>query len=287
MLLVAFVALAPAWSQAQEAVKRGEYIFRASGGCSCHTDVKNKGAFMAGGRPIATPFGRVYATNITPDPHTGIGSWDDATFINAMTQGVSPDGAHYFPVFPYTSFTRMTKQDLLDLKAYLFSLPAVSKKNPPLELRFPFGWRGGVAVWKWRFFRPGPYQPQPDQSAEWNRGAYLVTAVAHCGECHTPRNFMGGPKKSMDYAGSLDGPEGELAPNITPDEKTGIGDWSIADIVWFLQNGFKPDGDDTQGLMSELIDHGYQYLSPADAQAIAVYLKSLPPIVNVLPTKGE
>jgi len=253
---------------------------QAAGGCSCHTDDKRSGAFMAGGRPIKTPFGIVYSTNITPDPRTGIGTWSDADFLQAMRQGVSPQGVHYFPVFPYTSFTHMTEQDVLDLKAYLFSVPAVEQANKPPELRLPFGWRIGLGVWKWLNFRPGTFQPRPERSAEWNRGAYLVTALGHCAECHTPRNWLGGLQAQMAYAGAADGPEGELAPNITPDEDTGIGTWSVPDIVWYLQTGLKPDGDDTQGLMSVVIENGYKHLPEKDLQAIAVYLRSLKPIRN-------
>jgi mono/diheme cytochrome c family protein len=284
--LLVCLLVVPAWGQqAPAAVQRGEYIFRATGGCSCHTDVKHNGAFMAGGRPMTTPFGRLYSTNITPDPTTGIGTWSDADFIKAMTEGVGPQGTHYFPAFPYTSFTRMTRQDLLDLKAYLFSVAPVAQENKPPEMRFPFGWRFGLVVWKWLYFRPGPFQPDTQQSAEWNRGAYLATALGHCGECHTPRNLLGGLNTSMYYAGSEDGPEGELAANITPDEATGIGSWSIADIVWLLQTGFKPNGDDVQGVMSELIEHGYQHLTEADLRAIAVYLRSLKPIAHKLLSK--
>ncbi len=168
----------------------------------------------------------------------------------------------------------------MDLKAYLFSIEPVRQANRPTRLRFPFGWRGGLVGWKWLYLQPGPFQSDAAQSAEWNRGAYLVNAQAHCGECHTPRNFMGGLKASMRYAGVVEGPEGELAPNITPDEATGIGDWTIEDMVWYLQSGLKPDGDDTQGLMSELIEHGYQHVPEADLRAIAVYILSLPPIAN-------
>ena len=261
-------------------VQRGEYIFHAAGGCSCHTDTPNKGALMAGGRAIKTPFGTIYSTNITADMKTGIGQWSDADFLRAMTQGVGPKGEQYFPVFPYTSFTRMTQRDLLDLKAYLFSLPAVQQANTPHALRAPFGWRFGVRLWKWLYFRPGTWQPDPAQSSAWNRGAYLATAPGHCTECHTPRNRLGGLKTEMAYAGAADGPEGELAPNITPHEATGIGDWNSPDLVWFLQTGFKPDGDDAQGLMSELISSGYKHLTEADLQAIATYLKALKPIHN-------
>jgi mono/diheme cytochrome c family protein len=204
-----------------------------------------------------------------------------------MTQGIGPDGRHFFPVFPYTAFTRMTEQDVQDLKAYLFSLPPVEQVNKPLELRFPFGWRAGLMVWRWLNFRPGTFQPRSEQSAEWNRGAYLATALGHCVECHTPRNWLGGLKTSMAYAGSADGPEGELAPNITPDEATGIGTWSVADMIWFLQTGFKPDGDDVQGLMSVVIDNGYKHLPEADLRAIAVYLRSLPPVRHKVVKKDK
>ena len=261
-------------------MERGAYVFQAAGGCSCHTDIENQGAFMAGGRPIATPFGTIYSTNITPDPATGIGAWSDADFIRAMTLGVGPSGEQYFPVFPYTSFTRMTRQDLLDLKAYLFSITPVEQANEAHDLQAPFGWRFGVRVWKWLYFQPGVMQPDPGQSPQWNRGAYLVEALGHCGECHTPRNLMGGLRKGMRHAGAVDGPDGELAPNITPDADTGIGSWSPADLVWFLQMGLKPDGDDTQGLMSELIETGYSHLSEADLEAIALYIQSLPAIHN-------
>lgn len=289
LLLIAIGTLVtPTWGQpADTAVQRGKAVFHAAGGCSCHTDVKNQGPFMAGGRPISTPFGKVFATNITPDTETGIGSWSDADFITAMTQGIAPDGKHYYPVFPYTSFTRMTRQDLLDLKAYLFSIAPVRQANQANALPLPFRWRGALAAWKWLYFQAGPLQPDASQSDEWNRGAYLVQAQAHCGECHTPRNLLGGPKTSMRYAGVVEGPDGELAPNITPDEATGIGDWTIADIVWHLQTGLKPDGDDTQGLMSEVIEHGYQHLSEADLRAIAVYLRALEPIANKVVPKDK
>lgn len=286
VLLVGLVAL-PVWGDEPAAIQRGKAILQAAGGCSCHTDEKHAGALLAGGRPIKTPFGTIYSTNITPDPKTGIGTWSEADFLTAMTQGRGPDGVHYFPVFPYTSFTRMTEQDVRDLQAYLFSVPPVEQTNKPPELRLPFGWRGGLVVWRWLNFRPGTLQPRSDQSAEWNRGAYLATALGHCAECHTPRNVLGGLKTTMAYAGSADGPEGELAPNITPDDATGIGKWSVADIVWFLQTGLKPDGDDAQGLMSVVIENGYKHLPEADLRAIAVYLRSLPPMRNKVVKKDK
>ena len=280
LTLMLWLSVGTATGQESLSVERGTYVFRAAGGCSCHTDVKNEGAFMAGGRPIATPFGTIYSTNITPDPKTGIGAWSDEDFVRAMTLGVGPSGEQYFPVFPYTSFTRMTRQDVLDLKAYLFSISPVEQANKVHDLQAPFGWRFGVRVWKWLYFQPGTLQPDPDQSSHWNRGSYLAQALGHCGECHTPRNLMGGLQKGRRHAGTVDGPDGELAPNITPDADTGIGSWSPADLVWFLQMGLKPDGDDTQGLMSELIETGYSHLNETDLEAIAVYIRSLPPVHN-------
>jgi len=266
----------------QSLIEKGKYIFHASGGCSCHTDTKNNSEFLAGGRPIKTPFGTFYGTNITPDPVTGIGKWSDEDFIRAMTKGLSPEGNHYFPVFPYTSFHNITREDLLALKAYLFSIPAVRQNNLPHDLLLPFGRQAVLMFWKNVVWSPQPFNSNPEKNGSWNRGAYLAQALAHCGECHTPRNLLGGLKSYMHLAGSKEGPEGELAPNITPHKKTGIGDWSRVDISYFLETGMKPNGDDTQGLMSEVIEHGYQYLQPEDLEALAEYLISLVPIENDL-----
>ena len=269
------------------AVRRGEYIFHATGGCGCHTDYKGHGQRLAGGRGLKTPFGTFYSTNITPDPETGLGRWSEADFVRAMREGVGPQGQHYFPVFPYTSFTGMSDGDLADLWAYLRAQPPVRQANKPHDVWPPFGWRIGVPVWKLLFFHPRRFQPDPSQSAAWNRGAYLATAVAHCSECHTPRNLMGGLKAVRLYAGSLDGPEGALAPNITPDRDTGIGKWSKADLTYLLETGLKPNGDDVQGLMGEVIEHGYGKISAADRDAIADYVLSVPAIHNkiVVPKK--
>jgi mono/diheme cytochrome c family protein len=262
------------------AVRRGEYVYRAAGGCGCHTDYANGGKPLAGGRPMQTPFGIYYSTNLTPDPETGLGRWSEADFLRAMREGVGPDGTQYFPVFPYPSFTGMRDGDLRDLWAFLGAQQPVRLANKPHDVWPPFGWRIGVPGWKWMFFRPERIQPDPAAPPERNRGAYLAQAVAHCGECHTPRNLAGGLKQGWRYAGSADGPEGELAPNITPDEDTGIGKWSRADLVWFLETGFKPDGDDAQGLMGQVIEHGYARLTAADREAIADYVLAQPPIHN-------
>ncbi len=260
----------------------GKYLFQAAGGCSCHTDTKNNGAFLAGGRPIKTPFGTFYSTNITPDPETGIGNWSHKDFIRAMTKGLSPEGNHYFPVFQYTSFQRIRLEDLLALKDYLFSVPPVRQKNLPHDLILPFAEQAALMFWKNFAWSPRPFKPNQERTESWNRGAYIAKALAHCGECHTPRNLLGALKSEMHYAGSKEGPEGELAPNITPDKKTGIGNWSKVDVSYFLRTGMKPDGDDSQGLMGEVIDLGYQYLLEEDWDALAEYLLSVPPISNKL-----
>ena len=266
----------------QDLIEKGKYIFHASGGCSCHTDTKNDGAFLAGGRPINTPFGTFFGTNISPDPATGIGKWTDEDFVRAMTKGLSPEGNHYFPVFPYTSFHNITQEDLIALKAYLFSIPAVNQKNIPHDLILPFGRQALLMIWKNVVWSPQTFISNPEQTKNWNRGAYIAQALAHCGECHTPRNLLGGLKTYLHFSGSKEGPEGELAPNITPHKITGIGDWTKVDISYFLETGMKPDGDYTQGLMAEVIEHGYYYLKVEDLDAVAEYLISLLPINNNL-----
>jgi mono/diheme cytochrome c family protein len=263
--------------------ERGRRVLAATGGCTCHTNYPGEGEdapALAGGRAMETPFGVYYSTNITPDRETGIGDWSDEDFIRAMREGLSPEGEHYFPVFPYTSFAGLTEEDLVDLKAHLFSLPAVRRENRAPDAGIPFRWRWTIGGWKWVNFDPQSIEDDPAQSEAWNRGRYLVHAAAHCGECHTPRTLSGGLDTSMWLAGSREGPEGELAPNITPDSQTGIGGWSTPDLVWYLETGLKPDGDDTQGLMSEVIEHGYSHLPASELKAIAEYLRSLPAIEN-------
>ncbi|MEE8274273.1 MAG: cytochrome c [Alphaproteobacteria bacterium] len=281
-LAAALIALvfAVGGAAAREAVERGKYLFRAAGGCSCHTDVKRGGAFLAGGRALETPFGTFYSPNITPDSETGIGGWSIADFTRAMRDGVAPDGGHYFPAFPYTAFTGIADVDLADMKAYLDTVPPVRRRNTPHDVRPPFAWRFMLAPWKWLFFERGPFRPDPERPASWNRGAYLATALAHCGECHTPRNFLGGLDGGLWFAGTGNGPEGRRVPNITPDVATGIGRWSARDVMDLLETGFKPDFDNIQGPMAEAIEHGYKYLSESDRAAIAEYVLTRPPIEN-------
>jgi len=268
----------------EDAVERGEYLVRAGGCFSCHT--APGGQKLAGGRALTTPFGTFYSPNITPDPATGIGRWTDAQFQHALRHGVRPDGTNYFPVFPYTSFTGITDSDALAIKAYLFSLPPVRQQNRPHDVAFPFSWRFLQTGWKLFFFTPGPFQPKPDRSAIYNRGAYLVTALAHCGECHTPRNLLGATRLGQQLAGTPDGPDGELVPNITPDPATGIGKWDKEDIVELLRTGMTPEQSRVKGAMREVVEDGLKYLSHDDLKAIADYLFAQPAIVHdVAPKK--
>ncbi len=272
-------AASPAAAQANaDAIKRGEYVFRAADCAPCHTDTKNKGAQLAGGRALPTPFGTFYSPNITADPVNGIGKWTDADFTRALREGISPNGSHYFPVFPYTSFTLMTDQDIKDLKAYIFSLPPVAQANKPHDIGFPFNLRFLQIGWKMLFFKEGVYKPDPAKSAEWNRGAYLTEALGHCAECHTPRNLLGGMDRSRWMAGSIDGPEGEMAPNITPHEATGIGEWDDIDFAYMLKTGAVPGGDVVGGLMAEVVRESTSKMTDADRTAMSKYILSLPPI---------
>jgi len=261
--------------QAGEGLSRGALLFAVGGCANCHTDTKNKGPALAGGRPLKTPFGTFYTPNITPDRTNGIGAWTDADFTRAMRHGVAPDGSHFFPAFPYTSFTNMTDADLKALKDYIFSLSPVARANRPHDIAFPFNLRFLQFFWKLLFFKPGPFVPDPARSAAWNRGAYLAKAVAHCAECHTPRNILGGLDMDRYMAGARKGPEGENTPNITP---AGIGKWSRRQIATYLETGEDITGDYAGSLMADVISSGTDKLSNEDRLAIADYLKSLKPI---------
>lgn len=278
LLLAGKPGLAPA--EDAPSAQRGAYVFAAAGCAECHTDKKGHGKPLAGGRALKTPFGTFYSPNITPDPRYGIGRWSDADFRRALREGIGPDGTHYFPVFPYPSFTNMTEADIRDLKAYLFTLPPVAQPNKPHQIKFPFGFRPLMAVWNRLYLARGPFRPDPARSATWNRGAYLVRALGHCGECHTPRNALGALGWDRPLSGTEHGPEGNAVPNITPDKETGIGGWSERDITYLLETGFKPDGDVVADGMSEVVDDSTSKLGPDDRAAIVQYLKSLAPILH-------
>jgi mono/diheme cytochrome c family protein len=279
---LAIVVLLARAGRADDLIARGEYLTRVGGCFSCHTDTAAGAPPLAGGRALATPFGTFYSPNITPDRETGIGAWTEAQFRRALREGVRPDGANYFPVFPYPSFTNITDDDLSAMRAYLLSRPPVRHPNRPHAVAFPFSWRLLQSGWKLLFFKPGPFAADPAQDASRARGAYLVTALAHCGECHTPRNRLGALERSQFLAGTPDGPDGQLVPNITPDHKTGIGDWTKDDLVELLATGTTPEQSKVKGAMREAVQDGLKYLTDADRDAIADYLLALPPIAHTV-----
>lgn len=260
----------------------GEYIFRAAGCHGCHTDAKAGGKALAGGRALKTEFGTFYSPNITPDPETGIGKWSEQDFFRAMREGRSPDGAHLYPAFPYDAYNRLTDEDLRALWAYLRAQAPARRANRPHDLRWFASARSFVGSWKALYFKPGVFRPDPGKPASWNRGAYLAEAAAHCGACHTPRSALGGLKLDMHFAGTPEGPEDSVVPNITPDRKTGIGKWSRDDLALYLGTGFMPNGDSAGELMAEVIDDGLKFLRKDDLAAIAEYVLSLPPVENAV-----
>ena len=267
-------------AQNDDLVARGEYLFRAANCQSCHTDVKNKGELLAGGRALKTPFGTFYGPNITPHDAHGIGAWSDGDFVAALRHGRAPDGSHYYPAFPYPAYTKMTDDDMRALKAYIFTLPAVDRLNTPHDLDFPFGWRFLLSAWKWLAFEPGAFEPDPDRPEAWNRGAYLVEALGHCAECHTPRTAIGALDQDMAFAGTAEGPDGEAVPNITPDPETGIGKWRDKDLMFMFQTSLLPDGDAVGSGMAEVVANSTKHLSEDDLEAIIAYLRALAPIRN-------
>ena len=269
-----FSLLAAASALAQGDAKRGEYLAKAGGCVGCHTEDKEGATPFAGGRALKTPFGTFYGPNITPDEKAGIGNWSEADFIRALRRGDRPDGSNYFPAFPYPSFTKITDGDMRDLWAYLRTLPPSAKPSREHDLWFFFGWRWLVSIWKWLYFTPGPFTNIPALSDIANRGAYLVQALGHCGECHTPRSFLGGPKSDRYLAGGK-GPDGKNVPNLTPTELKKQDDKELKDI---LTTGMTPDGDVLAEAMGEVVTNTISKLTPADLDAIIAYLRTLPPL---------
>jgi len=272
--LVVLFGACIASASAQGDAKRGEYLAKAGGCLGCHTEEKKDAVPFAGGRALITPFGTFHGPNITPHPQAGIGRWTEADFIRALRHGRRPDGANYFPPFPYPSFTKIADSDLRDLWAYLRSLPPSSRANQEHALRFPFGWRSLVTIWKWFFFTPGPFVSDPKLPPVASRGAYLVQALGHCGECHTPRNFLGGPKRSRFLAGGKQ-PDGKRLPNLTP---TGLKKWSDGELKEFLLTGVTPDLDAANETMDEVIRNTTSQLTPQDLAALIAYVRSVPPL---------
>ncbi|KJC42792.1 alkylated DNA repair protein [Bradyrhizobium sp. LTSP885] len=259
----------------QPNLANGLITFNAGGCSSCHAVPKQDDRMkLGGGLAIPSPFGTFYAPNISPDPNDGIGRWSEADFVTAVMKGTSPSGTHYFPAFPYTSYQHAGINDVRDLFAYLKTLPPVAGKVRDHDLPFPFNIRRNVGIWKWLFMDGKPFVADAGRSAQWNRGAYLVNSFGHCAECHSPRNLLGGIIGAQRFAGGPN-PEGESwVPNITP---KGLSDWSAKDIAYFLESGQTPDGDSAGGSMVRVIRNTSQ-LSGEDRDAIADYIKSLPPV---------
>ena len=269
-VLVLAAAFATSLVFAQADAKRGQYLATVGGCFGCHTMANRDAVGYAGGRALKTPFGIFYGPNITSDPKAGIGAWTMADFIRAMRHGERPDGASYFPAFPYPSFTRIADSDLRDLWAFFQSVPPNGRVNTPHELRFPFGFRFALIFWKWLFFKPGSAAQAPSTTI--GRGAYLVQGLGHCGECHTPRNFLGAPRSDRVLAGGK-GLEAKSIPNLTP---TRLKTWTDADLKEFFLSGATPDGDSAAEPMAEVIRNSTSQLLPVDLAAIIAYLRSLP-----------
>jgi mono/diheme cytochrome c family protein len=259
-------------------VKRGEYLAKAADCVVCHT-TKDGDAF-AGGLPFPAPSGTLYSTNITADKDTGIGNYSDQDFLNAVQRGVRKDGARLYPAMPYTSYTFMTDADVLAIKAYLFSLPAVHRENQPDTLQFPFNQRWSMIFWSWVFNPNTRFAPNTEKSAEWNRGAYFAEALAHCGECHTPRNPAFGLDNRRKFAGAA---YGWLAYNITSDRGTGIGSWSDDEVHAYLSKGHAAGRGTASGPMGEVVDHSLSLMDPADIRALVIYLRSIPAVASSEP----
>jgi len=274
MLACTLYAASMAASAQGDALK-GQYIAKAAGCAGCHTDNKAGAQPFAGGREIATPFGKFYGPNLTPHAQAGLGKWTLQDFRKAIRHGERPDGANYYPVFPYPSFTAMTDSDIVDLWTYLRSLPASNRPNRAHDLRFPFQWRFLVTFWKWLYFKAGPFAADLRAPQPVTRGAYLVGALGHCGECHTPRNFLGGPKKDRSLAGAklVDG----RSPNLTP---TRLKRWDDQQLALFLRTGATPEGDVPSEVMEEVIQNTTSQLTAQDLAAMIAYLRRLTPLPN-------
>jgi mono/diheme cytochrome c family protein len=271
----------------QPDLKNGELIFYAGGCTSCHAAPDTKGdekLKLAGGLELKTDFGTFRVPNISPDKDTGIGNWSTLQFVNAVLRGVSPGGAHLYPAFPYPSYARMRIEDVIDLKAFMDTLPSVSNRVADHDLKFPFSVRRGIGVWKFLYLSPEPVLGFAEASESVKRGQYLVEGPGHCGECHTSRDFMGGLKKTLWLAGAPN-PEGKgNIPNITPGPE-GL-TWSESEIVDSFKTGFTPTFDTLGGRMGD-VQQNLAHLPDSDLQAIAAYLKAIPPLPDAVPKKPD
>src|SRR5215471_4293786 len=259
-----------------DAVKRGEYLARAADCMVCHTAPGGK--LYAGGLGIPLPFGTLYTTKITPDKEPGIGAYSDQDFLSAVKHGIRRDGARLYPAMVFTSYVYMTDADVLAIKAYLFSLPPVHAANRSNTLSFPFNQRWSMIAWSLMFDASGDFRPNPSQSPEWNRGAYLAEALAHCGECHTPRNFAFALDNGGKFAGAV--AAGWHAFNITSDKGSGIGGWRDDDLIAYLSTGHASGHGTAAGPMGEAVDQSFSRMSPSDIHALVAYLRSIPAIAS-------
>jgi mono/diheme cytochrome c family protein len=270
----------PAELRSASLIERGEYLTRAADCAACHT--AEGGAPYAGGRAFVLPFGTLYSTNITPDLETGIGRYTDADFLNALHKGIGRGGTRLYPAMPFASYTYMTDADATAIKAYLFSLQPLHAPAPHNTLRFPFDQRSLMGVWALLFDEDTRFEPRPERDAQWNRGAYLVEAMAHCGECHTPRNLMQALDQRRKFAGAVQA--GWRAYNITPDSGGGIGAWSEADLEHYLSLGHADGRGTASGPMGEAVDNSLRYLTQNDVSAMVVYLRSIKPQTTPAPS---
>ena len=258
---------------AADLVKKGEYLARAGDCIACHTT--RGGAPMAGGLPMATPFGTLYSPNLTPDDETGIGTWSQDDFYRAMHTGRAKDGSLLYPVFPFVSYTKVTRADSDAIYAYLRSIQPVHQANKANGMPFPFNNRNTLIGWRTLFFREGEYKADPTKSVEWNRGAYLVQGLGHCSMCHTSINALGAANQNAAFAGGLIPLQNWYAPSLTSNKEAGLGDWDIEDITSLLKTGVSQRGA-VYGPMAEVVHNSLQYMSNDDVHSMAVYLKSLP-----------
>ena len=262
----------PAELKTASLIERGEYLARAADCAACHT--AEGGTPYAGGRAFVLPFGTLYSTNITPDQQTGIGKYSDADFLNAVHRGVGPNAKKLYPAMPFASYTYMTDADAAAIKAYLFSLPAVHAPAEQNSLAFPFNQRPLMGIWA-MFFNPDKrFEVRSERTAQWNRGAYLVEALGHCGECHTPRNLGFALNQRKKFAGALQA--GWRAYNITSDSRSGVGDWSEEDLAHYLSAGHADGRGTATGPMGEAVENSLQYLTPGDIAAMVAYVRSVP-----------
>jgi mono/diheme cytochrome c family protein len=269
----------PSSMQGADLLSRGEYLARAADCMVCHT--ARGGTEYAGGFAFTLPFGTIYSTNITPDKETGIGNYTDQDFLNAMHRGVRSDGAHLYPAMPFASYTYITDEDALAIKAYLFSLAPVHAPARPNTLTFPFNQRWAIGMWSVVFNADKRFQPNTSQSPQWNRGAYLTEALAHCGECHTPRNLAFALDNRHKFGGAVTG--GWHAYNISTERGGGIGSWSEADLVTYLASGHAEGRGSASGPMGEAVAESFRYLTPEDVKAIVAYVRSVPATPSNLP----